>query len=283
MQSFLGHEENPLRPDEWTRLTETAVEVARRSLVCRRFIDLYGPLGAGVQTVAQDEFQGVSPGALDIVGEEDTPKVFSDRRTFKTIPIIYKDFLLHWRDIEAARAHNMPLDVSAAAGAAAFCAQREDRMILHGDEKLGLEGLMNASGRETLAIRDWTQPGSGYANIVEATERLLGNGHYGPYAVVCSPRLYANLHRVYEKTGVLEIETVRQLAQDGVYQSNLLKDELAVVVSTGRENLDLAVALDLSVAYLGAERMNHPFRVLESLLLRIKHPDGICTLEKKKQ
>lgn len=281
MQQFLGHEENPLRPDEWTRLTETVIEVARRSLVCRRFIDLYGPLGAGVQTVAYDEFRGISPGAVDIVGEEDTAPVFSDRRQFKTIPIIYKDFLLHWRDIEAARAHNMPLDVSAAAGAAAFCAQREDHLVLFGDEKLGHEGLMNVEGRSQLELGDWSKAGSAYTNVVEATERLIANGHYGPYAVVVSPRLYASMHRVFEKTGVLEIETVRKLAADGVYQSNLLKGETAVVVSTGRENLDLAVAMDLSVAYLGAERMNHPFRVLESLLLRIKHPDAICTLERK--
>jgi uncharacterized linocin/CFP29 family protein len=280
MQQFLGHEENPLRPDEWTRLTETVIEVARRSLVCRRFVDLYGPLGAGVQTVAYEEFRGVSPGAVDIVGEEETAPVFSDRRTFRTIPIIYKDFLLHWRDVEAARAHNMPLDVSAAAGAAAFCAQREDAMILFGEGKLGQKGLMNVEGRAMLPLRDWSQPGNGFTNVVEATERLLANGHYGPYAVVVSPTLYAQLHRVYEKTGVLEIETVRKLAADGVFQSNLLKGERAVVVSTGRENLDLAVALDLSVAYLGAERMNHPFRVLESLLLRIKHPDAICTIER---
>lgn len=280
MQSFLGHEENPLRPDEWTRLTETVVEVARRTLVCRRFIDLYGPLGAGVQTVAYDEFAGASPGSVDLVGEEDTAPVFSDRRTFKSIPIIYKDFLLHWRDVEAARAHNMPLDVSAAAGAAAFCAQREDQMIFYGDEKLGVEGLLNASGRSTVELRDWTQPGEGFTNVVQATEKLLANGHYGPYAVVASPRLYAKLHRVYEKTGVLEIETVRKIASDGVFQSNLLPAETAVVVSTGRENLDIAVAMDLSVAYLGAERMNHPFRVLESLILRIKHPDAICTIEK---
>ncbi len=280
MLQFLGHEENPLRPDEWTRLTDTVIEVARRSLVCRRFIDLYGPLGAGVQTVASDEFQGVSPGAVDIVGEEETAPVFSDRRTFKTIPIVYKDFLLHWRDLEAARAHNMPLDVSAAAGAAAFCAQREDHLILHGDEKLGHEGLVNATGRAVIPLRDWGAAGNGYQNIVEATERLLANGHYGPYAVVTSPRLYAALQRVFEKTGVLELETIRQLASEGVHQSNLLTGESAVVVSTGRENLDLAVALDLSVAYLGGQRMNHPFRVLESLLLRIKHPDAICTLEK---
>ena len=93
------------------------IEVARRSLVGRRFIDLYGPLGAGVQTVPQDQFKGVEPGAVDLVGDSTASRVFSDKRTFLTIPLIYKDFLLHWRDIEAARSHNMPLDVSAAAGA----------------------------------------------------------------------------------------------------------------------------------------------------------------------
>ncbi len=279
MPDFLGHAENPLRQEEWDRLNETVIQVARRSLVGRRLLDLYGPLGAGVQTVAHDEYSGVSPGAVDIVGEQDTATVFTDARKFKTIPIIYKDFLLHWRDIEAARTHNMPLDVSAAAGAAALCAQQEDELIFYGDAKLGHEGLMNASGRQTVKLGDWSEPGLGYLSIVEATRRLNEVGHYGPYAVVLSPRLYSLLHRIFEKTGVLEIETIRELAADGVYQSNRLRNDAGVVISTGRENLDLAVALDMSTAYLGAERMNHPFRVLESLILRIKHPDAICTLE----
>lgn len=278
MLDFLGHHENPLRPEEWERLNETVIQVARRSLVGRRFIDLYGPLGAGVQTVPHDQFAGVEKGAVDLVGEVETTPVFSDRRTFKTIPLVYKDFLLHWRDIEAARNNSMPLDVSAAAGAAAFCAMREDELIFYGDEKLGYEGLMTANGREQMALTNWVEAGNGFRNVVEATERLNANGHFGPYAMVVSPRLYALLHRIYEKTGVLEIQTIRELIVDGVYQSNRLRGDVAVVVSTGRENLDLAVAMDMAVAYLGAERMNHPFRVLESVLLRIKHPDCICTI-----
>jgi len=279
MPDFLGHAENPLREEEWARLNETVIQVARRSLVGRRLLDLYGPLGAGVQTVPYDEYTGVSPGAVDIVGEQQTAAVFSDVRRFKTIPIIYKDFLLHWRDIEAARTHNMPLDVSAAAGAAALCAQQEDELIFYGDAKLGHEGLMNATGRLTVPLGDWTEPGTGFSAIVEATRKLNENGHYGPYAIVVSPRLYSLLHRIYEKTGVLEIETIRELASDGVFQSNRLRGESGVVVSTGRENLDLAIAMDMSTAYLGAEKMNHPFRVLETLILRIKHPDALCTLE----
>jgi uncharacterized linocin/CFP29 family protein len=278
MTDFLGHAENPLRPEEWERLNDTVIQTARRTLIGRRFIDLYGPLGPGVQTVPHDQFLGAEKGAVDLVGEVETANVFADRRTFKTVPLVYKDFLLHWRDIEAARTHNMPLDVSAAAGAAAFCAAREDELIFYGDEKLGYEGLMTAEGRTQMPLYDWSEPGNGFRNVVEATEKLNANGHFGPYAMVCSPRLYALLHRIFEKTGVLEIQTIRELLVDGIYQSNRLRGDVAVVISTGRENLDLAVAMDMAVAYLGAERMNHPFRVLESVLLRIKHPDAICTI-----
>src|SRR6476659_9255706 len=159
MADFLGHAENPLREEEWARLNETVIQVARRSLVGRRILDIYGPLGAGVQTVPHDEYTGVSPGAVDIVGEQETATVFTDARKFKTIPILYKDFLLHWRDIEAARTNNMPLDVSAAAGAAALCAQQEDELIFYGDPKLGHEGLMNATGRLAAHIGNWVEPG----------------------------------------------------------------------------------------------------------------------------
>jgi uncharacterized linocin/CFP29 family protein len=279
MTDFLGHAENPLRADEWDRLNQTVIEVARRTLVARRFIDLYGPLGAGVQTVPQDQFKGAEPGSVDLTGENETTRVFADKRTFLTIPLIYKDFLLHWRDIEAARSHNMPLDVSAAAGAAAFCAQREDEIIFFGNKDQGTEGLLTAKGRNTHKRGDWSTPGNAFADIVAATEKLNSCDHYGPYALVVSPKLYAQLHRIFEKTGVLEIETIRKLCTDGVFRSNRLQEGQSVLVSTGRENFDLAVSMDMTVAYLGAENMNHPFRVVESVLLRIKHPDAICTLD----
>jgi uncharacterized linocin/CFP29 family protein len=278
MGGLFGHNENPLQEEEWARIQETIVNVARRTLVGRRFIDLYGPLGAGVQTVPHDQFTGVDRGAIDMVGERDTDRIFPDKRTFKTIPLIYKDFVLHWRDLEAGREHKMPLDVSVAAGAAVFCAHKEDELIFYGDEELGVEGLCNCEGRSHVGLQDWSVSGNGYQNVIAATESLNKNDHYAPYALITSPNLYAQLHRVYGQTGVLEIETIRDLCQSGVHQSNVLKPDTAVVVSTGSENMDLAVAMDMTVAYLGAERMNHPFRVVESVLPRIKHSDAICTI-----
>jgi uncharacterized linocin/CFP29 family protein len=278
-QDFLNHNENPLSAGETERLSDAVIGVARRKLVGRRFIEIYGPLGPGVQAIPYDEFSGTTPGAVDIVGEQETATVFTDQRRFRVIPIIYKDFLLHWRDILAARNGPMPLDVSAAAGAASFVAEKEDELVFYGDARLGYEGLLNAAGRSIVTGGPWDQAGVGLQNVISAMERLFTNGHYGPYAMVASPRVYALLHRVSERTGVLEIDNLRQLIEGGVYRSNVLKGDVAVVVSTGSENFDLAVALDMSVAYLGAERMNHPFRVLECLCLRIKHPDAICTIE----
>src|SRR5262249_3141768 len=91
--------------------------------------------------------------------------------------------------------------------------------------------------------------------------------------------LYAAMNRVYENTGVLELEQVQKLASSGVYRSAAIPDGRAVVVATGASNMDLVVAQDLVVAYVSTENLNHKFRVLESLVLRIKRPQSIVPLE----
>jgi uncharacterized linocin/CFP29 family protein len=277
---FMQHHEMPLNPEEFDRLHQAVVQAGRRRLVGRRFIELYGPLGPGVQAIPYDEFTNTAAGVVDLTGEADSAPVFTDRRRFRPLLIIYKDFIIHWRDLEMQRQQKMPLDDSAAAGAASWCAEQEDRIIFYGDAKHGYEGLMTHPQRNRLDLSgNWDRPGMAFKDVVSATEKLFAAGHYGPYAMAVSPRLYANLHRMWEDARTLEIDNVRRLLDGGVYRTDVMSSNSAVVVSTGRENMDIAVGLDMSVAYLGAERMNHPFRVLETLGLRIKHPDAICTIE----
>ena len=87
-------------------------------------------------------------------------------------------------------------------------------------------------------------------------------------------------HRVFGDGGTLEIDAIRSFIQGGVFVSNQLELETAALIAPGPQNFDLAVAIDLSVAYLGAEEMDHPFRVLEAVLPRVKRPLAICTFEK---
>ncbi|MBO8165197.1 MAG: bacteriocin family protein [Brevibacillus sp.] len=278
MDKLHKYPDSPLSKEEWEQLDETIVEMARRQLVGRRFIDIYGPLGEGVQTVTNDIYEESRFGNLSLRGES-LEMTQPSRRVSLTIPILYKDFMLYWRDVAQARTLGMPLDLSAAANAAAGCALMEDDLILNGSPEFDLPGLMNVKGRLTHIKSDWMESGNAFADIVEARNKLLKMGHSGPYALVVSPELYSLLHRVHKGTNVLEIEHIRSLVTDGVYQSPVIKGRAGVLVATGRHNLDLAIAEDFDSAFLGDEQMNHLFRVYECVVLRIKRPSAICTLE----
>jgi uncharacterized linocin/CFP29 family protein len=279
LKENLMRNDAPLTPDDWNLIDQTVIQVAKRQLVARRFVTLFGPLGAGVQCIHQDVFAGVDSGTVSLLGEEDIHPVHSEAREFRSVPLIFKDFWLFWRDIETNRALGQPLDVSAAAGAANYVAQAEDDLILNGSESLSFEGLANAKWRNTVPMLDWNEPGQAFQNVVAATRKLIDAGFFGPFAMVVSPGMYAKMQRVFDNTGVLEINQVRELVTAGVFQSPVLADEDSIVVSTGAENFDIAVAQDLVTAYLGPNGMNHPFRVIEALVLRIKRPEAICTLE----
>lgn len=278
MTDLLARGEAPLSDTEFEIMDNAIVQAARRQLVARRFIQVFGPLGMGIQDVDYDTYGGTDSAKIDLLGRGPAQPVESAKRNHQTIPLIYKDFVLFWRDIETSRRMGLPLDVSAASAASAFVAQKEDDLIFNGNPELGFEGILTAKHRNTIAAQNWDEAGAAFENVVAATQKLIETGFYGPYAVVVSPRRFAQMHRVYANTGVLEINHIRDVATAGVFQSPSISD-YGLVLSTGVQNIDIAVAQDFVSAYLGPENLNHPFRVMESLVLRIKRPGAICTFE----
>jgi uncharacterized linocin/CFP29 family protein len=278
--NFLNRAEAPLTEEEWSLVDKTVTEVARRSLSGRRFIQIFGPLGAAVQDVDYDTFSGLGDAVVTVLGDENASSVVkAHRRIHENIPLIFKDFVLYWRDLETARMMNMPIDVSSAAAAAAYVAREEDKLIFYGNKDNGYEGLLTSKGHQTIKARDWSVPGNAFQDVVDARVRLLDGGFYGPYALAVSPVGYAHMHQIFKNSGMLEINHVREIASAGVFQTSVLKQTHAIMVSTGIQNFDIALAQDLITAYLGAEQMNHPFRIFESLVLRIKRPEAILVIE----
>lgn len=265
----------PLSEQEFSQLDQAIIDAARRQLVGRRLIELYGPLGRGVQSIVNDVFTDNFDAKMDFQGSFDLDFETS-KRVNLTIPLLYKDFILYWRDLEQAKVLDIPLDFSPAARDVAIL---EDQMIFHGAAEFDIPGIMNVPGRLIHLIGEWYESGNAFQDIVAARNKLLEMKHNGPFALVLSPELYSLLHRVHKDTNVLEIEHVRELITDGVFQSPVLKGKTGVIVNTGRNNLDLAVSEDFETAYMGQEGMNHPFRVYETAVLRIKRPSAICTLE----
>jgi uncharacterized linocin/CFP29 family protein len=284
MSDYLMRDDAPFSAEEWAKLDDLVVDVARKLLVGRRFLQLAGPLGAGVQTVPVPT---VSSGEACLHDEEgcaceagECEVIQVTGRKFLSLPLIHQDFCLAWRDIEASRRMGWPLELGPAAAASAACARAEDKLVFHGHPDHGYEGLLNATGRHTVPLGKWDESGQAFANIVAATEALVADGFYEPFAVVLSPALYARTQRVAKGIGRLESKLIKDVAEGGLFRSPVLTENQGLVVAQGAHNFDLVVAQDLITAYLGPENMDHTFRLMEILALRIKRPGAICTLEK---
>ena len=279
MPDYLQRDQAPFGLEEWAAIDQTVVRTAQSVLVGRRFINLVGPFGPGIESLPNDILDGAGTGEVDLLGNEDNEALATEHRRFLPVPLLYKDFWLHWRDLEATRSLGVPLDVGKAAAAAAGTARAEDQLIFEGDADLDLPGLRTVEGSLSLPMRDWSAMGNAFADVVDGSRALIQGGFTGPYALAVSPRLYADLNRIFGSTGVLELEQVEKLARRGVFPTAVLPEPSALLVDSGPQNMDLAVGLDLSTAYVESENLNHRLRVIESLVLRIRRPGAVCVFE----
>jgi uncharacterized linocin/CFP29 family protein len=249
MSDLFMRDDAPLTEEEWEHLDSAVEGAARQFLVGRHFIELSGPFGEGAEVV---------------------PVGTGENRRQVPLQIIHSDFHLMWRDIAANRRLHMPLDLGPAAQAAFACARAEDEKIF--SELLSLEG------RNTVPLLDWSETGSPFQNVVDATQALVEDGFFGPYAVILSPALYNQTQR-YGKGMRLEGQLITDVAKGGLFQSPVLKVDEGLVISVGKFNLDLAIGQDLVTAYMGNEELTQLFRVFETIALRIKRPEAVCTFE----
>jgi uncharacterized linocin/CFP29 family protein len=279
MPDLLQRDQAPLTPTQWTTLDQVVVGTARSLLVGRRVIPVVGPFGAGIEALPSDTLRGTGMGQVDLLGGEEGDAVGVEARRYLPVPLLYKDFWLPWRDLEASAQLALPLDTGQAAAAAEAVARAEDALVLDGNPGLGLPGLRSVEGRRSVPLGDWGQEGQGFAAVVNAVRHMTERGFPGPYALIVSPGLYAQLNRIFGTTGVLEIEQVEKLARRGVYPTSVLPEPAGLLVDSGAQNMDLAVSVDLTTAYVESMNLNHRFRVLESLLLRIRRPEAVCTFE----
>ncbi len=278
MMSFLMREQSTLTSQEWQALDQIVVQVARRNLVARHFLSIQGPVGAGVASFPVDRFRGGEMGSISLFGAEEENMVVIQSRRFAPLPILYRDFRLDWRELEASRRQGMPFDTTPAAIAASAVAQAEDQVIFNGNDELQQEGFLNVEGRQQVPLGDWGTTNGGFNAVVSAVRTLVDHGFRGPFTLAVPPLLFAQLNRVFDNTGVLEVDQVQRLVGGGVYMTTALPQDIAVLVAPGPENMDLLIAQDLVTAFLEATAMEQHFRVLEVLSLRIKRPGAVCTL-----
>lgn len=268
MADYLSRGASPFSTEQWAAIDQAVVNAAKSVLVGRKFIPLFGPVGPGTFVVPKDK---LVEGEGDIIG--------SSGKTFIPLNTLYRDFIYPWRDIQFFEENNLPLDLTRVSYAAQLLAAEEDNLLFYGDDARGIEGILNAQGRLEYTISDWKKS-SAYDDVTAILALFRSKYMFGPYVLVVSPELYAALNKVYKDTPYLDSERIEKLGVK-IYTTAVLKGNDGFMVSTGNQNMDIAIGQDMITSFLETTDMNHYFRVLEILGLRVKNPESIVALTQK--
>ncbi len=265
---LLMRDDAPLSSEAWETVDRVVVETARRYLMGRRLVPLFGPLGAGLPVVPANHLSGFEPGGT----------VMADACDLLALCQLEQDFRLTYRELETAQRLGIPLDMAAPAAAAYRLALAEDAVVFGGCEGCGARGLLNWPGGQTVKGSSWAKAGSIFADIVKAIGALNAGGFPGPYAVALSPATYASAFRPMGPGEQIEMSLINDIAKAGVVSSQALGDKQLLVLEAGSLNMDLAVGADMRTAYLGPVGLDHDFRIYETVALRVKRPGSIAVV-----
>jgi len=268
---FLYRDGSPISAELWAQIDKEVVNMAKKMLVGRRFLHLYGPLGAGVQSINVDDVTQLeeTEGSLAVI----------KGRKLQQIPLLNQDFALLWRDLEYSKKLGVPVDLSPALSASAAISKKEDDLIFNGNKEYGYEGLLTAEGTIKLPISDWNEGENPVIDITTGLTKFLDKGLVGRYALIISPDLLIKLQRIQPGTGLTEYERVSKIVKGNIYHSTVIGKNKAVLVCSEPQNMDLAVGQDMATSYLETKDLNHYFRIIETVLLRIKNRNAVIVYE----
>ncbi len=260
-------EGSPISAKLWSEFDKTVVATARNVLTGRRFLNIYDPLGAGVQSINTDNILELheSEGDISVIKE----------RYFKQIPLINQDFTLFWRDIEFSEKMGIPYDLSMVSQAALQCSVKEDQLIFQGCEEHGYKGFLNEEGTLSLPKSDWEQGENPFRDVSEGLAKFIENGVLGRRVLVISPKLFVQLQRIQPGTGITEYDRISKLLNGNIFKTPVLKENQALLLCPEPQNMDLVIGQDMITAYLETKNLNHVFRVVETVMLRIKNKKAV--------
>lgn len=269
---YLSRHTSPIAEGLWAQIDAATVSVARNVLTARRFLHLTGPLGIGVTSIQIDDADTREEAFEDGF-------IVNKGRKIAEIPTLFEDFSLLGRDFALSEATGQPLDLSAVLMAAQAIALKEDRLIFLGNSKLGIDGLLSAPGANKLTKSDWSVGENAFSDVASAIDTLVSIGVFGAYTLVLSPSLHTQLQRLQPGTGLLEIDRVSKLVGGQLFKSPILGKNQAVLLCAQPENVDLVIGQDIAAAYLEQRELNHHFRLVESVLPRIRKQKAIVVFK----
>lgn len=278
--------------DDEVNYIETAItKTVRPMLVGRQLMPVTSLAHAGFRKYTFYTENDMGQAIIDMYGEEQSRDIVDLTEDYVKIPIIHKEYTLHWREVLARRNGGEDLNTQHAQNAARQVAEEEDKLILTGEytgwNAMGIVGLItHATGQAQASAGAW--PANAATDVAAAKQKLRAQGFYGPYRLVVRSTWYAKLEALqaggagsdkwwFQAIGELVGGVENILISDNLYSATGGTDSgLLVDVQPG--NFNLVVGADITNHLAQEPNMNYFGRVWEAVVPVIKRPLAICEI-----
>lgn len=198
---------------------------------------------------------------VDVISSQDGVKAI--RQEFKPIPMFTRKFFIGLRELGDGS-----YDAAIAVRAAELLAMDEESYIVK---------EMSSGEVKRLKLGNWENTEEALNNLMSALQEL-SKASAGPFAVVMSPKNFAKLLRVHEKSGRMLIEVLKEIFRGGIIVTPCIEEKV-IVFANSPSVLELVIGEDLNLKELGPEENSMAFLISEALALRVKIPQAIAVLE----
>lgn len=277
-----------LTDDEIEYIETAIVTTMRPMLVGRTLMPIKTLANAGFKQYTHYTENDMGQATISMTGEEQSMDRVDLEEVPTKIPIISKDYNLHWRDVLMRRNTGQDLNTQHATNAARQVAEEEDKLILSGEydgwPALGIQGLLSRTGRNTTAGGDWSA--NMIVAVAAAKAELRTDGYFGPYKLLVTSAWFAQMEAVYGDTDRYYFQVVGDLIggveniviSDNLYVANDGGVDSNVLIDTSPGNMELIVGQDATTYLAQLPNMNYQGKVWEAVVPVIKRPEAICEI-----
>lgn len=279
-----------LREDEWAEVDRAVIEAARyplravQDLRSRGLTVRLGGLGTlmshwytrSEMTAASVSMSGQGGGLRDLpdMDQNGVP-----------VPVVWKDFSIDVRTLEASRRMGDGLDVTAALEATRVVAETLESMVVNGASVklngVALYGYTTHPDRNTDTAANYGGGDWGtIANVLPTVAGMInaanGDNHYGPFQLYVSQTQYnqAALSYYTDGSGQTALDRISKLpaiAGVSLLPASTLADGVVLLVQMTRETVEWAEALDIQVReWTSGDGMASHYKVLAVAAPRVK-------------
>ena len=200
-------------------------------------------------------------------------------------PVIHKEFLLNWRDVDISRRQGPSILDDSIRTATRVVSEAEDRLLISGEcttwSALGIEGLFTATGRgQQAASGAW--PANAVHDVNDARAHLQGHGFVGlepvmigpPALVKCLDGLIANTGITYRQALLGNNLVSAIIETPNAYASDCGQDSVIFAIP-GRDNFYAAQGVPLMTRLWEDKSGNIHGTIRETITPVIPRPEAL--------